>query len=85
MGVLYASHQHWQDALVTWKFALTLQEQLDDRVGGATTLYNIADLEWNLDRHTEAQQHFDTARTLAEQLSLILLLEKIRTHPLANS
>lgn len=85
MGVLYASHQHWQDALVTWKFALTLQEQLDDRVGSATTLYNIADLEWNLKRIAEARQHFETARTLAEQLSLIPLLEKIRTHPLTNS
>ncbi len=84
LGVLYASHNHWQDALVTWKFALSLQEKLNDRVGIATTVYNIADLEWKLGRLAESHQNLNRARGMAEQLNLVPLLEKIRTHPLAN-
>jgi tetratricopeptide (TPR) repeat protein len=77
LGAVFAE-QDQQEALRIWEEALSLQERLKDRAGMATTLYNMADLHFQLANAEAGQRYLDRALELAERLNLHNVLSKIR-------
>ena len=84
LGVIFAEDNRLDEALATWREALDLQTRLADRVGMAHTHYNLGDLLWKVGQADKARAAMTSAGTLAEELGMNELSEKIAAHP-ANS
>jgi tetratricopeptide (TPR) repeat protein len=82
LGTVYYHLGQLEAALNVWLDALALQRRLGDQVGMAHTWYNLADLQWSSGRSEPARRAMQEAHSLAEQLQLVNLLERIALHPL---